>query len=183
MRGEWRSSDHSSSYFTIGPYEGSYTWFEAVIVRSFQDEDGNNENYDADLQEMLEHREHYTAARTGPIFWRTKGIPPKSFLFGLIGSTPGRILKLGTVMDPNSHSDAWPVRRNQRAQVAEQVYSTVWSQHVDPNLDEEAYFQYTGGSLGAGFVEQLQPGDRIALLARARVGCLFDIRTSSSGTD
>lgn len=61
------------------------------------------------------------------------------------------------------------VQRNKRADGAEGVYDVVWPR------GEKAHSRLTGSSVtvGVGLVDALQPGDRVAVLARAQASCIF----------
>ncbi|KAF8184411.1 hypothetical protein BJ912DRAFT_974755 [Pholiota molesta] len=136
-----------------GPYDGSYTWFESVIVRGFENE-YDNLNDTEQILDILEMRGY---------------MPPAAQLDNVYTWEPVQLLTLKTVKNPNKNSDTWDIQRNRRAFHERQTHVVVWTKEVDKEVDEKATYEATGSSLGIDFVKSLRPGDRIAVLARAQV--------------
>ena len=114
---------------------------------------------------MLEERDAHPRVVPGGLLLREKV---------LTGSNPARTMILGTIANPRAHagaSDVWEVQRNRRADRQGGEYEVVWGPQAGANafLSEDEYFLMTGSKMGVGFVDALQPGDRIAVLARAQV--------------
>ena len=152
-------------YTTAGPYENSYTWFEAFIVRSYRDASGKDTANTKEIKAILEERDAHPRVVPGGLLLREK-------VFN--GSNPARTMILGTVANPRAHagaSDVWDVQRNRRADSQEQTHEVVWVPQAEPSSSKEEakYFMETGSRMGVGFVDALQPGDRVAVLARAQV--------------
>ncbi|TFK60616.1 hypothetical protein BDN72DRAFT_904817 [Pluteus cervinus] len=106
----------------VGPYDGSFTWFEAVIYRP--DENG------------------------GPIIEK---IPPGAFINN--EGISGKYKPVGS----------WVIQRNMRADGEYREYEIVWT--------KESNFEWDGTvgcGTGKGFVEALEPGDKIGIIARAQ---------------
>ena len=74
----------------------------------------------------------------------------------------------------NSHSsswtDTWHVQSNVRADNQAVQHTIVWTEKVEDDIDEEVLYAETGSKSGRGFVRSLEMGDRIAIIARAKVG-------------
>ena len=126
-------------YNFTGKYQGSGTWFEAAIVRDFQ----------AGTTSEKETRAHIE--RT---FCDIKG---------------ARNPKLTLVTNPNNDSDVWHIQRNVRADKSFSKHKVRWSLYDKDNTGESEHIDATGSGLGAHFVQSIQPNDRIAVLARAKV--------------
>lgn len=114
---------------------------------------------------MLEGRDAHPRALPGGIILREK-------VFA--ASTPARTITLSTVANPRASTgrpDVWEVQRNRRADSHEQAHDVVWvTQAKAISANKEAkHFRETGSMMGVGFVDALQPGDRVAVLARAQV--------------
>ncbi|KAF8964474.1 hypothetical protein BDZ97DRAFT_1815262 [Flammula alnicola] len=147
--------------------QGSWTWFEAAIVRDFKDEYSEGSDDEAKIRQALSIRER--RSKRGPIGHWDIEIPPTQWFFGWFGSTtPTKGPTLITVKNPNMESDVWDIQRNARASREYRLHEVVWTRDLNEEVDEEAHFQATGSKLGVGFVRSLQAGDRIAVLARAQ---------------
>ncbi|KJA19745.1 hypothetical protein HYPSUDRAFT_204331 [Hypholoma sublateritium FD-334 SS-4] len=153
-----------------GPYENSHTWFEALVIRGYRDAGGRHSaNAEEEISEMLEDRDAYPHMQHGGLLLRANEFPATTLFFGLFGGAPARTMTLTTVMNPRAGADApdvWGVQRNRRADREERMHEVVWNPRADPS-DEETDPRLTGSSLGVGFVDSLQPGDRVAVVARA----------------
>jgi hypothetical protein len=156
--------------FSLGPYDGSYTWFESVIVRGFENE-YDNLNDTEQIEDILEMRGYMPpAAQLDNVYTWVKRYEPSPWFFGWFGGKElVQLLTLKTVKNPNKNSDTWDIQRNRRAFHERQTHVVVWTKEVDKEVDEKATYEATGSSLGIDFVKSLRPGDRIAVLARAQV--------------
>lgn len=157
-----------------GPYAGSWTWFDAEIWRPV--DSGNDQN---GLQ--LVGSPTTSAAQIKPMM----ASPTEEML---VAAGYHRV-------DPPSVADvqsdyAWLVQRNLRAVETPQSYTVAWS---DENLvyrnaqpyqttglprlvegaTEVSIADVYGCGNGVGFVRALQPGDRVVVIARAKVSHLF----------
>ena len=135
-----------------GRYEGSYTWFEAVIVRDsivhvLRSEPGPDNDYieSSMIQEAL-HRRYFDP------------------------EVDSGVITIKTPDDDNS--DTWNIQRNERANGKFQLHTVVWTDEEEAE-DESILMNETGRGLGRGFVRSLKKEDRIAVLARAKVSWPF----------
>ncbi|KAF8800987.1 hypothetical protein BYT27DRAFT_7148106 [Phlegmacium glaucopus] len=120
------------------PYEGSYTWFEAVVVRDFIYKQPATGSIDARIRNALSIRGN---------------------------STNGEVVTVKTPNDENS--DVWIIQRNKRASREYKLHTVLWKEAHD-GTDESVLMNETGRSLGRGFVRSLKMDDRIAVMARAQ---------------
>lgn len=126
-------------YIFTGTYQGSWTWFEAAIIRDFQ--------AGTALEEV-------SRARIERTFCDIKG---------------ARNPKVTLVTNPNNDSDVWHIQQNKRADKSFSEHKVRWSLYDKDNAGESKNIHATGAGLGAQFVQSIQPNDRIAVLARAKV--------------
>lgn len=160
----------------VGPYDGSYTWFEAVIVRQLQLGTSVNAEEQARLiieaLERRRHRESNEQDATGETICQTLQLSvPRPWLFGFIQKTEPTPCNLITVKNFHDGSDMWTIQTNPRAEFNASQHEVVWSKN-DASVsaeDEERGHSLTGRKSGGGFIAALQPGDRVAVLARAQV--------------
>ena len=133
-----------------GEYEGSWTWFETAIVRNFREDIFDQGSIDIGdrIADALDTR-------------------------GEDADSP-----VTTVRNPHSDSwtDTWHVQSNVRARGKAVQHTIVWTEKVEDDIDEEVLYAETGSKSGRGFVRSLEMRDRIAVIARAKVG----FRPSSS---
>jgi len=80
-----------------------------------------------------------------------------------------------TVRNPHSDSgaDTWHVQSNIRAEMQPVQHIVSWTEDVEEDVDEDALFAETGTKSGRGFVKSLEMRDRVAVIARAKVGFLY----------
>ena len=141
-----------------GRYEGSYTWFEAIIVRDFNHVltsssslgPGSSHN----LANLETERIHQALNEKYP--------------------NPNVV----TVKTPDDeNSDTWNIQRNERANGEFQLHTVVWTEEEEEKeeeaVDESILMNETGRGLGRGFVRSLMKEDRIAVMARAQVSLAF----------
>lgn len=126
---------------------------------------------------MLDEREAYPHTTRSGLLLRAREFPATAPFFGLFWRMPVRTMMLSTVVNTHGGSgtaaaDVWEVQRNRRAHRVEGVHDVVWGPRADAT-GEEAHLWETGSSVGVGFVDALQPGDRVAVLARAQVSWSF----------
>ena len=69
----------------------------------------------------------------------------------------------------NSWTDTWHIQSNVRADDQAVRHTIVWTEKVEDDIDEEVLYSETGSKSGRGFVRSLEIGDRIAVIARAKV--------------
>ncbi|KIM38522.1 hypothetical protein M413DRAFT_447753 [Hebeloma cylindrosporum] len=130
----WASENNFS-----GKYEGSWTWFEAVIVRNFRQDILDQGLDDGGIRHLLEIR----------------GGDAESPL-------------VTTVTNAQSDSDTWHVQSNVRAHNQAVKHTILWSDKVEDDIDDDSLYIETGSNSGRGFVRSLEMGDRIAIIARAK---------------
>ncbi|PPQ67204.1 hypothetical protein CVT24_011275 [Panaeolus cyanescens] len=135
-----------------GQYEGSWTWFEARIVRA--------------LPEKLE-AEGITSPE--PYLVRDLDMGTKNWsetIKNPYATKDGTGSKDPQVI--NGTGDTWTIRRNLRANNKFRKRVVVWSWDDELEANEERKLNGQGIGQGAGFVEALGKDDRIAVMARAR---------------
>ncbi|KAF9044285.1 hypothetical protein BJ165DRAFT_1480239 [Panaeolus papilionaceus] len=134
-----------------GDYEGSWTWFEAKIVRpkpGAGDDEPVREPFimgDLDMD-----TEQWTTTVQNPYAHKQKGGTEDSYVL-------------------DGKGDSWTIQLNLRANGEFEEHAVVW--RWDDELDivnENRRLDEEGIGQGAGFVEALGKGDRIAVMARAR---------------
>ncbi|KDR78101.1 hypothetical protein GALMADRAFT_224488 [Galerina marginata CBS 339.88] len=122
-----------------GKYGGSWTWFEAAIIRGLA--------CDSDLPEGD------VKARIGK---------------ALDSQQNDDITEAIVIKNPDSGLDVWHIQRNIRASSTPVVHEVVWTDTTpDTGIDEEMLLDTTGAGRGTGFIPLLRLGDRIAVIARA----------------
>ena len=132
-----------------GRYEGSYTWFEAIIVRDFN-------HVLTSSSSLGPGSSHYHA-----------NLETERIHQALDGKYPHP--NVVTVKTPDDEkSDAWNIQRNERANGEFQLHTVVWTEEEEA-VDESILMNETGRGLGRGFVRSLMKEDRIAVMARAQV--------------
>ncbi|KAF9473595.1 hypothetical protein BDN70DRAFT_997565 [Pholiota conissans] len=152
-----------------GPYDGSYTWFEAVIVRDFVTGHLDVDDTFALIEDMLERRnsnEMQVVQSPGVYVWTKMYQMASRFSWIGLGNPSTLSISLVTVRNSNTDSDVWEIQRNLRASSEWQSHRVVWRRDVD--MAEKRDYLAKGSSMGADFVNSLRPGDRIAVLARAQ---------------
>ena len=79
---------------------------------------------------------------------------------------------LTIVKNPHSYSgrNRWHVQSNIRAHSEAVRHTILWTDKVEDDIDEQALYAETGSKSGRGFIRSLEMGDRIAVIARAKVG-------------
>ncbi|TFK32369.1 hypothetical protein BDQ12DRAFT_638797, partial [Crucibulum laeve] len=130
-----------------GPYQGSWTWFEAAIYRHFDEGTmPGSEQQVADVEKDM---------RVAPL--------------------QSELDDAGVMLVPNTrfNSDVWQIQRNVRASNTPRNHEVVWGDDERDNehIEGFAYREVddeTGRGKGAGFINALLPGDRIAIIVRAR---------------
>ncbi|KAF6760630.1 hypothetical protein DFP72DRAFT_76792 [Ephemerocybe angulata] len=131
-----------------GTYPGSWTWFEAAIFRGL----------DAFIED---------ADRTAR---RVKGseMPPRSPSDS--SETQPPIEGAVQIEHPCNGSNLWMLQRNRRANRGEAQHEITWTSidDVETKEDTDEALDRSGSGGGYGFVCSLQPGDRIAVYARAQ---------------
>lgn len=140
--------------FHTEPYAGSWTWFEAAIVRGLGGDD-----FVGDPDSIARSRIQGSSV-----------LPPTRDTHHR-GSTPEPY----QVPNTSNGSRVWMLQRNLRAHGAEALHEIVWTDVDDEDTKEdtnEALDRFGRGS-GYGFVRSLEPGDRIAVYARAQVNIAF----------
>lgn len=114
-----------------GPYEGSWTWFEAAIYRPM-----DGETYQSSSAIHLPHTEEITEAD----------------MFA------ARLIQV--------EKKVWQIQRNQRASSTVRDHEVIWmGEGMQVDYDDHG----DGRGRGEGFLRSLLAGDRISVLARARV--------------
>ncbi|OSD08373.1 hypothetical protein PYCCODRAFT_1462613 [Trametes coccinea BRFM310] len=135
-----------------GTFRGAYSWYEACIIRPLPTADNAPTSAEdgpaADIDGLAQW---FAAAR--------KYCAPKD-------ARPD-LEAIGYTLVPNGRTDAfvWLVQRNRVAVKQFAHYRVEWAagQHVDSADAEE-----NGRGTGEGFLETLQPGDRLAMWMRAQ---------------
>lgn len=136
------------------PYAGSWTWFEAAIIRGLGGDDFVN-----DTDSIARNR--IQGSTVLPPRRDTAHDELKS------NSTTGAI----QVPHPFNGSRVWMLQRNLRANREETLHEIVWTDGDDEETKEDTneVLDRSGRGLGYGFVRSLEPGDRIAVYVRAQV--------------
>lgn len=142
---------------------GSYTWFEAAIVREEKPNsvDGNVISF---IRELIRVR----GTDVAPLKREDKETVTFNNQYG----------EMTLVKNPNDkETDVWHIQRNVRSSIEERYHEVVWTEdEPSEEIDESESRDTTGRGLGAGFVRLLQSTDRIAVIGRAEVGLNFIIR-------
>jgi hypothetical protein len=135
----------------IDPYAGSWTWFEAAIIRGLGGEDFVNEP-DAVARQIQ----------------GSSVLPPAS---NAPSDTPDASLGPLQVLHPFNRTRVWMLQRNLRANREEALHEVAWTNADDDSAkkDTNEVLDKSGTGTGYGFVRSLEPGDRIAVYARAQV--------------
>jgi len=134
-----------------GAYEGSYTWFEAVIVREIM----------------------YKQRTTGPSYAQVEIEWIRQALNFRADYKKYPHCEVVTVKTPNDqNSDTWNIQRNKRAATITpkrtfELHTVVWTAGEEA-ADESILMDKTGRGSGRGFVSSLMNDDRIAVMARAK---------------
>jgi len=91
---------------------------------------------------------------------------------------------LTIVKNPHSNSggNRWHVQSNVRAHSEAVRHTILWTDEVDDDIDEQALYRETGFKSGRGFIGSLEMGDRIAIIARAKVGLRVFLCPSPCGS-
>ena len=129
---------------------GSWTWFEAAIIRGLKEDVGINGPDE-------------TARRIQGSSTRNTSDKAK----------PGDAALEGAFQVPNpwrSGSKVWYLQSNFTASSQEMLHEITWTDQDDPEKKEETTESLgrTGTGWGYGLVRELTPGDRIAIYARAQ---------------
>ena len=128
-------------------YAGSYSWFEAVIIRDF--------TQDLTLELGPSYAANFETFRLHQALDRKYPHP-----------------EVVTVKTPDDENcDTWNIQRNERANEEFQLHTVVWTEDdsEEAAFDESILANETGKGLGRGFVRSLMKEDRIAVMARAQV--------------
>lgn len=132
----------------LGVYDGSWTWFETAIYRPCGDTEeptGSTEKLEPVSDDLQDTQ-----------FGQSKD---EIQLF----DTCQRFKQVYNTLDK---SNVWRLQANVRASSVDATHHIVWTE--DETLDKEQA-TLLGCGRGTGFVGSLSPGDRIAVIARARV--------------
>ncbi|PPQ94356.1 hypothetical protein CVT25_000684 [Psilocybe cyanescens] len=128
-------------------YMGSWTWFEAAIIREVEGDTRNEQSGSTDsLQSHIQR------------------------IMNESGETTEDGMQVVIVKNPRKpDSRIWHVQRNIRALRNDTIHEVTWSDedYEEPGEDEMKFIDMTGAGRGIGFVQSLKHGDRIAVLARA----------------
>lgn len=133
---------------------GSWTWFEAAIVRGLGGDDIINAPDEA--ARAIEGSSH----------------PAQNSVSTTASSLPSDVKAPHQVRNPVDGSRVWMLQRNRRANPFEALHEIIWRKITaitESDIDMNEALDKTGAGTGVGFVDQLQPGDRIAIYARAQV--------------
>lgn len=133
--------------FLSGPYQGSYTWFEASIYRFATDDSCPDDS------------EQAKARVTDGMVWESQD--------------ELRAAGVAQVTSPVNGKHTWLIQRNARASSEVRQHTITWTDSDVGDVSEtgsngEEDFS-TGSGRGAGFIHSLVTGDRIAIKARALV--------------
>ena len=165
----------------VGMYENSFTWFEAVIVRSsiYDSNDVENEEeikperhphwrklqccednaWNSDISAAVSTRAHDKIPKV-----TTAKIQRQCFHPPSVSSVSADHEELGT-----ASFDAWHIQTNIRGSRHTTSHTVSWERGPDLAVDEIEHYKRTGSTLGQGFIAQLMRDDRIAVVARAKV--------------
>ncbi|KAF8964468.1 hypothetical protein BDZ97DRAFT_1815245 [Flammula alnicola] len=126
-----------------GKYQGSWTWFEAAIVRDFIE--------DRDIIDTEDLQTRIQGALNARMRNEDTGVV--------------------TAKNANEGSDVWHIQTNIRACRHSVTHEVAWTSDTnerDSDADEKEVFCATGSKLGRGFVRSLEMSDRVAVIARAK---------------
>ncbi|PPQ75730.1 hypothetical protein CVT24_002583 [Panaeolus cyanescens] len=150
-----------------GEYEGSWTWFDAKIIKNV---DTSSTEKALKAAADIESKEQILVVKE--LVDDSKSRP----------SHIRRALTTATVVeheywktrDTDMHilystEDVWTVHRNRRAKREYFQHSITWNRGDAPQPGHvKSYIDETGRGQNYGFVEALQPDDRIAIIAQAK---------------
>ncbi|KAF8147990.1 hypothetical protein B0H34DRAFT_270965 [Crassisporium funariophilum] len=139
----WTNSSFVDTYL-LDIYDGSYTWFEAVIVRDFIDDSVESPSSPRPPPSNNPHERETGIMRRihDALNTREETTNPKVI----------------TVKNTNNDCDVWELQRNRRANKEYRCHKILWTNEDAESADVP----------GAGFVQSLRMGDRIAVIARAQ---------------
>lgn len=148
------TTDEFRPFGYLGKYMGSWTWFEAAIIREVEGDTRNEQSGSTDsLQSHIQR------------------------IMNESGETTEDGMQVVIVKNPRKpDSRIWHVQRNIRALRNDTIHEVTWSDedYEEPGEDEMKFIDMTGAGRGIGFVQSLKHGDRIAVLARAMVNAFFE---------
>ncbi|KAF7348982.1 hypothetical protein MVEN_01419200 [Mycena venus] len=149
-----------------GTYRGS-TWFEAAILRPSQAQAPSPSPPPTPPPTQTQTQTQTQPPHHGP----PASAPPPAGLDPALGYDP--VLEVASAAADGDGRRRWNVQRNFCASNDHRAHVVAWGAVVHPpnsNSDPGAESENadTGAGCGAGFVECLVPGDRIAVIARAR---------------
>lgn len=162
----FRNAGYVSAYFinmmkwmvtcmcvSLGTYRGSYTWFEACILRPVPYPSGSGSTSDSlgPAEVFLQEIED------GPLDWSFEDNDSDSLGTGF------------TLVEVDGRK-RWHIQRNVHVSLELKDHEVVWTERDGgPARNELEVNDDTGTGNGWGFVRALRAGDRIAVLARALV--------------
>ncbi|KAJ7607170.1 hypothetical protein FB45DRAFT_431964 [Roridomyces roridus] len=125
-----------------GTYEGSFTWFEAAILRPRYEEDNPPE------------------PRLTPGWANGFG------LFSAPPPPPPCLTDFIQIENPNADTGCWHIQTNRCAHGESLIHYVVWG--VGGVAQRPRTCNGPGSGDGKGFIDMLESGDRIAVIARAK---------------
>uniref|UniRef100_A0A8H7XVC4 Uncharacterized protein n=1 Tax=Psilocybe cubensis TaxID=181762 RepID=A0A8H7XVC4_PSICU len=130
-------------------YLGSWTWFEAGIIREVEKTSVGEQ----------------PGTEEGLILTRVRDF------MDAMDDTVGDGMKIALVANPSqTDSSTWHLQRNIRASREDAIHQIVWSDEVPDYAEEDEmkFIDSTGAGKGMGYVRCLQPSDRIVVIAKAK---------------
>ncbi|KAG5646430.1 hypothetical protein DXG03_003480 [Asterophora parasitica] len=121
-----------------GTYQGSYTWFEAAIIRDDREQ----------VPQFLFQLEQQ---------------PVHAFNDDAFSRELAREIR-----NPLEESERWKLQYNLQVSFPPKVHQVVWMKDDVINDEIEAVARAKGAGTGRGFVSTLRPGDRVALVVRSQ---------------
>ncbi|KAI0748609.1 hypothetical protein C8Q80DRAFT_1172803 [Daedaleopsis nitida] len=128
-----------------GTFRSAYSWYEACIFRPVPTPDGSARPYGAERTFLETHN-----------------------LFRETADVKGKLEEIGWTLVPNGDSDqfVWQVQSNRVAQADFARYVVEWGPTGTGNVAPADQDEHGSGA-GTGFLDALQPGDRVGLWMRA----------------
>ncbi|KAF5310163.1 hypothetical protein D9619_010231 [Psilocybe cf. subviscida] len=169
-------AEQRSTY--LGMYEDSFTWFEAVIVRSsIYDPNCVEDEEDPELRwypsrRMLQHCDDnaLNSNISAAVSTRTHDKIPKVTTAKVRGQCfPCPPLNSASTSNQDElRSDAWHIQTNIRGSRHTTSHTVAWEREPESAIDGVEHYKRTGSTLGQGFIAELTREDRIAVVARAK---------------
>lgn len=150
----------------LGHYEGSWTWFDAKIIKSVDTTPIDKTQIAVDV----ESKEQIVVVRELDGDSASKPDAPHSLTTATVTEHQNWNASHSDVRILYHGKDIWTIHRNRRANREYFKHIVTWKRS-DPALsvDVKKHIDQTGTGQNYGFIEALGPNDRIAVIAQAKV--------------